>query len=276
VLWTILEWTAVIAAAPIVVMLVFGRWLVFPGTSLSEVQVYSLSRAPGWTFAPIESGGLRLNGLVRAATPTAPWVLYFGGNGYDLATSQSILDDIRGEAPWGLAVWAYRGYDGSGGSASEDGLVADARAAARTLEERWGVRPASLVIVGQSIGSGVACALAADLSREGTPPAALVLISPFTSIRALFEERVPIIPVGWAVRDPFASDRRLAELGSTRVLIIHGDRDSLIPIAHGRRLAEALGDRATLLELPGRGHNDVWLSNLVLPAVRGQIEAASN
>ena len=84
-----------------------------------------------------------------------------------------------------------------------------------------------------------------------------MLLSPFTAIRDLFEERVPLIPVGWAVRDPFVTRDRIANVSSP-VLLIHGANDRLIPPEHAEHLAARLGDRAELVLLPGRDHNDLW------------------
>jgi uncharacterized protein len=257
--WTLVALALVAGAFPAVITLLYSRALIFHPTSLSSIDVDALAARPGWSRVSLEvEPGVRVVGLIRAASSSAaPQLLFFGGNAYDLASSQLVLEEIGAGHDFGLAVFAYRGYDGSGGAPSEVSLFADARKAADHLEAAFGVAPDRLVLVGQSLGSGVAAHLAGDLSAASRPPRALIMISPYTAIADLFEQRVPIVPVGWAVRDPF---RTISAIDRVRcpVLLVHGDRDRLIPVSHARALKERLGDRARLVVLEGRDHNDLW------------------
>lgn len=239
-----------------------GRALIYHPTQTPPGVVERLSRAPGWRLAHVPRGDVELVGLVRAST-RAPTLLFFSGNATDIATSQLLLEHIRGPEEVGLAVFAYRGYDGSGGEPAEPALHEDARELVRAL----GVPPAELVILGHSLGTSMAAHLAADLSREGTPPKGLVLVSPFTSVAAIFDANVPLLPVGWAVRDAHRTDRVIDEVRCP-VLIIHGTDDPLIPFAHGKALAAKLGDRATFLEIRGGGHDDVLDHTRSIAAIR--------
>lgn len=259
VLWVVIALVLIAAAAPAVITLLWSRALVYHPTGLSDRELSELAARPGWTSRQLEAApGVRIYGLVRAPRdPDAPWLLFFGGNAYDLASSQYVLEEAGGAKDWGLAAFAYRGYDASDGEPSEAALLEDARLEARHLESEHGVKPERLVLIGQSLGSGVAAALASRLSTEGQPPAGLVLLSPFTAIRDLFEERVPLVPVGWAVRDPFLTRDRIGSVQSP-VLLIHGAADRLIPPSHAEKLAAQLGDRAELVLLPERDHNDLW------------------
>jgi len=90
-----------------------------------------------------------LRGVVaRPQRDTAPWILFFGGNGSSLAGSATFLAQLRGSRDWGLAVFAYRGYDGSSGSPSEEALVRDAVSVASLLERDHDVAHDQLVVVG--------------------------------------------------------------------------------------------------------------------------------
>ena len=124
-----------------------------------------------------------------------------------------------------------------------------------TPEDASGFRP--LILMGQSLGTGVAARLAAELADAGAPPEALILVSPFRSVARLFDEAVPLLPLGLAVRDRFDTEALAGRIRS-EVLIVHGERDQLIPIEHGRALAQLLGPRAKLVSVPGAGHGDMW------------------
>jgi pimeloyl-ACP methyl ester carboxylesterase len=211
-------------------------------------------------------------GLVRPAAPPAPFLLFFGGNAMGLSSCQEVLALSSGDAPWGLAAFAYRGYDGSGGRPTEAGLLADAEAIAAWLERTHDAPPARLVVMGQSLGTGIAAHLAAHLARRGTPAAGLVLLSPFMSMARVFAEQVPLVPIGWAAPDPYRTDRLAPDLPAP-VLLIHGTDDALIRPAHGRELAALLGSRGRLLELAGREHNDLWSDRRTVAAIRGLVAA---
>ncbi len=254
------------AAAPLLLTAACGRRFLYYPTGLGASERAGLALR-GWQNAELAGGAGPLVGLVRPGAPGAPWLLLFGGNAMDLGSGQYVLELVAGEADVGLAVFAYRGYDGSAGSPTEAGLCDDSEAVAGWLERQHGVEPERLVLVGQSLGTGVAVHLGAALADAHRPPAGLILISPYTSVARLFDEHVPLLPVGWLAPDPFRTDARLARLASP-VLILHGQADTLIPISHGRANAAALGPRGRLVELPDTGHNDVWENPLAASAAR--------
>jgi fermentation-respiration switch protein FrsA (DUF1100 family) len=145
----------------------------------------------------------------------------------------------------------YRGYGGSAGSPSEEGLYADAEGAVAWLEEH-GAGP--LVYVGESIGTGVAV----ELARR-RPPRALVLQSPFTSLGDVARFHYPYLPARLLLCDRFDS---IAKIEAIRcpLLVIHGERDSIIPVDHGRAIHERAGGPKEWFEIPGADHNDaLWL-----------------
>lgn len=203
-----------------------------------------------------------LTGLRHDGAPGAPVLVFFGGNAMSIVETSSLLADLCRGSDWGWGAWAYRGYDGSGGRPRQDDLFADALAQAQHL----GVPGRRLVVIGQSLGTGVAVHLAARLAERGDPPAGVVLLSPYTSIRRVADEALGL-PLGWVLADRFETTRDLPGVRSP-VLVIHGVRDDIIGIAHGREVAAALGERATLVEVPEAGHNDLWLSDVPLTRIR--------
>lgn len=177
----------------------------------------------------------------------SPTVLMFHGNGGNRYHRQLWMRDIH-ELGYGVFVLDYRGYGGSGGSPSEEGLYADARAACAWLEERVDAR---IVYYGESLGSGVAIETA--LHR---PPAGVVIQGGFSSVTEVAQRSYPVFPVGLVLRDRYENSAKIGRL-SCPVLIVHGDRDSIIPVDLARKLHSAAGAGAELWIVPGADHNDL-------------------
>jgi fermentation-respiration switch protein FrsA (DUF1100 family) len=145
----------------------------------------------------------------------------------------------------GMLLVEYPGYGRSGGSPSQAAIRTVMLAARDLFEKRPDVDARRWVYIGRSLGGGVIC----DLSRH-RPPAAMVLMSTFTSVRS-FARRY-LMP-GFLVRDPFDSLDALSSYNGP-LLIIHGRHDEIIPYGHGRRLHEAVpGSRMISYDC---GHND--------------------
>lgn len=226
--------------------LIFPRDLVPPGLAQPPAEVEVLwhvaddgSRVPAWLASP-EDGW---------PGQPLPALVFWHGNG-------EVIDYLLGDplVAWarrhGLAVLLveYRGYGQAGGTPSESALVADGLAFVRQLEARPEIDAARLVFAGRSLGGGIACGVAAQRR-----PAALILLSTFTSLRAVARH---YLAPGWLVRHPFASDRIVPELAAAGVpiLITHGSLDRVVPASHGRQL-HALAPGSTYLEQPA-DHND--------------------
>ncbi|MEZ4273123.1 MAG: alpha/beta hydrolase [Myxococcota bacterium] len=235
----------------------FGRFLqrlfLFRET---DVDSEKLVGCDGWVRERIQSSKhVALNGLIRPPpTADAPWVLFFGGNASGLDKNQVVLDRLQQEGPMGLATFAYRGYDGSQGKASERKLVADGLAVVKHLEKAYGVKPEQLVIVGHSLGSGIAAQVARKTRGKLR---GLVLVSAYSSMANLIDDIVPIIPMGWAFPDKYDTENVIADVNA-QVLLIHGKQDPLIPLSHSKLLHRKLKKRARLLIADNNGHNDIW------------------
>jgi uncharacterized protein len=231
------------------------RRLLYARTNLDDAALASLAEKPGWRSATLTVGDVELNGLVRApSSARTPWILYFGGNATSLEGSVALLERLREKEDIGLAVFAYRGYDGSDGTPTQRRLTADGVAAAKQLET-LGMDPSRLVIVGQSLGSGVGAQVTATLQEEGRAPGGLVLVSPFMSVPQVAREHVFCAPT-CLFPDRWRTLRRAPEL-RVPALVLHGTKDTIIPPAHGEAVAAALPD-ARFVPVPGRDHNDVW------------------
>jgi len=144
----------------------------------------------------------------------------------------------------------YRGYAGNPGSPSEQGLANDARAALSYLQSRADVDRSRIVYFGESLGTGVAVALAAE-----RPVGRMVLESPYTSIADVAAAIYWFMPVRLLINDPFRSDLRIGKV-SAPVLVLHGERDDVVPIGFGERLYAMIRAPKRFVRLADAGHND--------------------
>ena len=194
--------------------------------------------------------GERLHGWwVPSHAPPAGHVLLCHGNGGNVGDRVDAIA-LLGAAGFDVLAFDYRGYGRSSGRASEEGTYRDARAARAALLERPGVEPARVFYLGESLGAAVATELAHE-----HPPAGLILQSPFTSIRDMARLHYPFIPRA-LVPDAYPSLRLIRAL-EVPLLVLHGDRDEIVPALHGEALYEAAAAPKRLEILTGAGHNDV-------------------
>ena len=225
-------------------------------TSLVRSMIFPASQAPfpeprpeeGWSVSRYETtDGLRLAGaFFTPPAPDLPVLLYFHGNAEAAAHNLALAADLRARG-CGVFLAEYRGYGGLDGSPSEEGLYADGEAALAELR-RLGVPPPRVVLVGRSLGSGVAVELA---TRHRV--AAVVLVSAYTSLVDMGRIVVgPLAPL--VVRDRFDSLGKIGRIAAPLVLL-HGSLDDVVPVAMGRRLAAARPG-ARWVEVPGTSHNE--------------------
>jgi fermentation-respiration switch protein FrsA (DUF1100 family) len=175
-------------------------------------------------------------------------VAYFHGNGEDLADSIPMVSLLRSLGVGVLAV-EYPGYGVAGGRPSEQGAYAAGEAALRWLRSERGIDRDRVVLLGQSLGSGVAT----ELAKRGLG-ARLVLISPFTSAAEMARRMFPLFPARF-VRYRFDTLAKAPGI-SVPVLIIHGTEDEVVPFAMGQRLAGVFPQARFVPIWSGR-HNDL-------------------
>jgi uncharacterized protein len=230
---------AAFVLAALIVLAVMGLWsqtsMVFPAPPRGREPAYpeNLVRTPDATF-------LYFNG-----TRVVAW---FHGNGEDLADAVPMVSLLRSLGVGVLGV-EYPGYGVAGGTPSEQGAYAAAEHALEWLRTERGVDSARVVLLGQSLGSGVAT----EMARRGYG-ARLVLISPFSSVAEMAKRLLPFFPARF-VRHRFDTQSKAAAI-AVPVLIIHGTEDEVVPFAMGERLAGAF-PQARLVQIPGGQHNDL-------------------
>ncbi len=202
------------------------------------------------------SDGTRLHGWFlphdanRREKPRAV-VLIAHGNAGNLTHRTHLLRSLRAAGAAAM-VFDYRGYGKSEGSPSEEGVLADARAARAWLAERTDVEESAIVLLGESLGGGVAVDLAANDGAAG-----LILLNTFSSLPDVAANVYPWVPVRWLMRTRLDSLAKIPRYPGP-VLQLHGDRDEIIPIELAQRLFDATPDAdKRFVTLRGATHNTI-------------------
>jgi pimeloyl-ACP methyl ester carboxylesterase len=212
----------------------------------------------------IDVSGARLNTLHLKLPAPDGIVFYLHGNAGNLQ-SWFVNADFYRKANLDLFMLDYRGYGKSSGRIdSEAQLRADARAAWDAVAPGYAGK--RRIVFGRSLGTGLAAKLAADVQPELT-----VLVSPYESMAALAAEHYRWVP-GIVLRYPMRTDQWLAKVQGP-VLLVHGEHDEVIGMQHSERLVKLAG-HATLLRVPGAGHNDLQVNATYLDGVRAALTAA--
>ena len=169
-----------------------------------------------------------------------------GGNVGDRVFFAALL----AAAGFDVVLFDYRGYGRSSGGPSEQGTYLDARAALAWLLAQPGVEASRVLFLGESLGGAVAVDLALD-----HPPAGLVLLSPFTSVRAMARVHYPFVPAA-LVPDAYPTLGRIGDLRAP-LLVLHGEDDEVVPLWQATELFEAAPEPKRMRTFPGVGHDDI-------------------
>ncbi len=240
------------------------RRLLFPASSVrTEAAQTGISGLQDVTIATPD--GVELVAWWKPPEPGRALILYFHGNGGSLGNRRERVRLLTSEGR-GMLIVSYRGYSGSTGSPSEEGLRIDARAARDWLGS---YQPERIVLYGESLGTGVAVRLATE-----RPVGGVILDAPYTSTADVARGIYWFLPVALLMHDQF---RSVDWIGDLRVplLVMHGEEDSVIPIALSELLFKAANEPKRYLRLPGVGHETI-LESGGIAAVRsflGEIEA---
>lgn len=195
--------------------------------------------------------GVRLHGWYLPHPQARAVILFFHGNAGNLTHRRWTLEHLHRQRA-SVLLFDYRGYGRSEGSPSESGVLADGRAAREWLAQRAGVEPEQIVLMGESLGCGVAVTLAAE-----HPARALILEGSFTSLPDVAAEHYPIFPVRWLMRTRLDALRCIAQHHGP-LLQIHAQRDEIIPVKLAEQLHAAANTPKRLVVLSGLTHNDLY------------------
>jgi fermentation-respiration switch protein FrsA (DUF1100 family) len=227
---------------------VLGALLYFPSGAIVQTP-----EETGLAFEELSlstGDGQRLHAWWIAGRPPSVGHLLFchgnAGNIGDRVLEAALLSAVG----FDVLLFDYRGYGRSTGRPQEEGTYRDARAALAALAGRPSVDRDRIFYLGESLGGAVALALAVQFAPRG-----LVLQSTFTSIRQAARHHYPFIP-SVLIPDAYPSLRLISRLRAP-LLVLHGDRDEIVPVAHGRALLEAATVPKRMRVFSGLGHNDL-------------------
>lgn len=207
--------------------------------------------------------------LVQKKDPPRNLLVYYGGNAEEVSLNLGELDALPVDA---LLLMNYRGYGLSQGRPSEAALVADALWVLGTIARRLDLPGDRIILMGRSLGTGVAVQVAAKRPVDTRPVAGLILVTPFDSLVSVARKHYPFLPADRLLKHRFDSLALAPERSRPALMLIAGD-DEIIPNACSRRLVEAWGGEATDVTIAGAGHNDIHLSPRYWEAIRGFVKS---
>lgn len=208
---------------------------------------------------PVDGGDVLVTTRPPPGGAGAGAVLYFGGNAEDV--TYSLPDMVSAFPKRAIYLLHYRGYGGSVGSPSERSLQSDAIA----LFDKIAPQHRDIVVVGRSLGTGVAIQLAAE-----RPVTRLVLVTPFDSLQDLAVQQFRFFPIRWLLNDKYESGRYASRITAPTTLIA-AEHDEIIPRHSTDQLHRRFAaGRATLRVIPKTGHNTISGDPLYVGMMRGE------
>ncbi|MEP7157243.1 MAG: alpha/beta fold hydrolase [Betaproteobacteria bacterium] len=218
--------------------------LIFRPTPLAADYRYDI---PGVTEVKVPVAGAELSALQLRLPDPKGVVFFLHGNAGNLQSWIANVDFYR-RVNFDLFMLDYRGFGKSTGTVEgEQQLHDDVKAAWQQIAARYAGK--KIVIYGRSLGTGLATRLASEIQPDLT-----VLVSPYSSLKAMGDQQYPWLP-GIINRYPMQTDGWLP-LVKAPVMIVHGDKDRLIPISHAEALRK-IRPQTEMLVITGAGHNDI-------------------
>jgi len=196
--------------------------------------------------------GVRLNGWF-VPYPGAKVTLHWShGNAGNISHRVENIKLLHEKVKINVFIFDYRGYGRSEGRVSEEGTYIDSQAALKYLHSRKDVDPKRVVFFGRSLGAAVAAELAA---REKCM--ALILETPFASIREMARVAFPLIPIGGLLRIRYDTVDKVKKI-KVPLLVLHGDRDDIVPYEQGKKVFEAAPEPKEFYTIRSARHNDTY------------------
>lgn len=246
------------AAFCLLMFFVQRSFLYHPDRALNAPETYGLSHFSA--VALTAEDGTRLAAWRHDGREGWPVMVHFHGNGGHLGYRRHLYGALA-EAGFSVLALEYRGYGTSEGKPTESGLYMDGRAALDYAKAEMNAAPARVMLYGESLGTAVAVKMATEY-----PVGAVVLEAPPTSIMNRAAEIFFYLPVRWMLHDRFDSIGQIAAVHSP-LLILHGERDMTVPIAHGKALLAAANEPKRAVYFPTTSHSDFEPESVVQEVV---------
>ncbi len=232
----------------VALLFVFQRQMqYFPRQDLQAPAAYGADLFEEIELATVD--GLVLKSWYAPARGGRPTILHFHGNGGHIAHRLGRMLPLA-EAGYGVLLAEYRGYGGNPGSPTEEGLYTDGRTA-RAYLDSLGLKPEQIVIMGESLGTGVAVKIASEGAAR-----AMILESPFSSAVDIGQAAYFFVPVRWLMWDRFESIELIDKIDMP-LLVIHGDNDRVVPLKYGQKLFDRAREPKSMHILKGAGHGNI-------------------
>jgi fermentation-respiration switch protein FrsA (DUF1100 family) len=227
--------------------------------SLIFYPISEIDRTPKELGLPFEDitftteDGVHLNGWFIPSTEGDLTLLWFHGNAGNISHRLDNIRLLHDKVKIHIFIIDYRGYGRSEGSVSEAGTYRDASAALQYLRSRKDLDPKKIVFYGRSLGAAVAVDLA--LREESL---ALIIETPFASIREMAKLIFPCLPVGPFLRTRYDTLEKIRKVRGP-LLVLHGDQDDIVPYTQGQRIFEAAPEPKEFYTIRGAHHNDTFI-----------------
>jgi pimeloyl-ACP methyl ester carboxylesterase len=202
-------------------------------------------------LVPWEINGEKV-GWIRQGRPGPPVVVFHGnaGNAADRGYLADLIETAAFPKKPAVYLFQYPGYGSRDGKPSEKAIMKAAQEAINALVQQNGE---PVIVIGESLGTGVASGIAALLPEK---VAGLLLLAPFNSLPAAAAHHYPWLPVGWLLRDRFDSVSALKNYHGPVVFVV-AEQDEILPPKLGLNLYSSYQGPKLLVKAPGAGHNDL-------------------
>lgn len=198
--------------------------------------------------------GVRLNGWFipfPASTATLVWFHGNAGNMGDRLENIKLLHDFGNV---NIFIFDYRGYGRSEGHPSEDGVYLDGEAALDLVKNKTGnAGGRKTILFGRSLGAAIATEIATRVESDG-----LILESPFISVAEMARVVFPFWLIRPLLRTRFDTREKIQKI-KVPLLVLHGDRDDVVPYEQGKQVFEAAPEPKKFFTIPGAAHNDTYI-----------------
>lgn len=213
---------------------------------------------------------VRLHGWFVRHPGAVATLIWFHGNAGNISHRVENIKMLHERLPINIFIFDYRGYGQSGGKVSEAGTYKDGVAAINFLQNKYVVSGKEMIIFGRSLGAAIAAEMATRFDCM-----AVILESPFASIQEMARAIVPFLPLGALTTTRYATIEKVRAIKAP-LLVLHGDRDEVVPFAQGEQVFAAAPAPKTFYTIRGAGHNDTyWVGGEpYFQAWRQHIEAA--
>ncbi|MBE2179971.1 MAG: alpha/beta hydrolase [Chthoniobacterales bacterium] len=252
-LWRIVRAVVLVWLILVAFFALAQRSMIYFPTKDDATSLHAQASASGlipWTNAHGEVIGYRTPPEEGAPLPPASVVIFHGNAGHAIhrADYAQILRGAAPERALSVFILEYPGYGARSGNPSQETILAAAEDAIHSLPEG-----APVILLGESIGTGVAAAMAAKFPAR---IAGLLLLTPFNSLVAAAQHHYPLLPVRWILRDKYPSADWLKSYTGP-VSVVLAAKDTIVPAELGRKLYDGYSGPKHLFTAQGADHNDL-------------------